>query len=99
MNVIPFPRERSQARFAQPVEPPGALRREVPPAKRWPSEDAFEDRRRMQQNLAAFLLVVVLLVVGAWTIERLQAYSRTMACLEAGHRNCAVIDPRHLPGR
>jgi hypothetical protein len=99
MNVIPFPRERSQARFAQPVEPPGALSGEMSTANQPPSEDDFEDRRRMQQNLAAFLLVVVLLVVGAWMIERLQAYSRTMACLEAGHRNCAVLDPRHLPGR
>jgi hypothetical protein len=68
-------------------------------ASRSASEDDFEDRRRMQQNLAAFLLVVVLLVVGGWMIERLKAYSRTLACLEAGHRSCAVLDPRHLPGR
>jgi hypothetical protein len=53
----------------------------------------------MQQNLAAFLLVVALLVVGAWMIERLKAYSRSLACLESGHRNCAVLDPRHLPLR
>ena len=53
----------------------------------------------MQQNLAAFLLVVVLLVVGAWLIDRLKAYSRAMACLESGHRYCTVLDPRHLPGR
>jgi cytochrome oxidase assembly protein ShyY1 len=53
----------------------------------------------MQQNLAAFLLVIVLLVLGAWMIERLKAYSRTLACLESGQRYCAVLDPRHLPGR
>ena len=41
----------------------------------------------------------VLLVVGAWMIDRLKAYSRAMACLESGHRYCAVLDPRHLPGR
>ena len=99
MNVIPFRRERSQARFAQPIEPPTALSGEMSPASRPPSENDFEDRRRMQQNLAAFLLVVVLLVVGAWMIDRLQAYSRAMACLESGHRNCTVLDPRHLPGR
>jgi hypothetical protein len=99
MNVIPFRRERSQARFARPVEPPAALSGEMSPAYRPSSEDDFEDRRRMQENLAAFLLVVVLLVVGAWMIERLQAYSRTMTCLEAGHRYCTVLDPRHLPGR
>jgi hypothetical protein len=99
MNVIPFRRERSRQQFARPVEPPGALRGEISPTSRSPSEDDFEDRRRMQQNLAAFLLVVVLLVVGAWMIERLKAYSRTLACLEAGHRYCTVLDPRHLPGR
>ena len=99
MNVIPFRRERSQARFVQPVEPPAALGGDVAPASQSPSEDDFEDRRRMQQNLAAFLLVVVLLVAGAWMIERLKAYSRTLACLESGQRYCTVLDPRHLPGR
>jgi hypothetical protein len=81
------------------VEPPGALGAEMSPARGSASEEAFEDRRRMQQNLAAFLLVVVLLVFGAWLIERLQAYARNLACLEAGHRHCTVLDPRHLPGR
>jgi hypothetical protein len=98
MNVIPFRRERSQARFVRPVEP-AALGGDVAPASRSPSEDDIEDRRRMQQNLAAFLLVVVLLVAGAWMIERLKAYSRTLACLESGQRYCTALDPRHLPGR
>jgi hypothetical protein len=35
---------------------------------------------------------VVLLVLGAWLIARLQAYSRTLACLEAGHRSCMQLD-------
>ena len=99
MTVIPFRRERSYRQFARPVEPPAALGAEISPSDRSTSEDDFEDRRRMQQNLAAFLLVVVLLVVGAWMIDRLKAYSRAMACLESGHRYCAVLDPRHLPGR
>ena len=99
MNVIPFPRARSRPSFARPVEPPAALGGETGRASLSASEDDFEDRRRMQQNLAAFLLVVVLLVVGAWMIERLKAYSRTLACLEAGHRYCTVLDPRHLPTR
>jgi hypothetical protein len=99
MNIIPFPRARVRPSFARPVEPPGALGGEMSAASRSRSEDDFEDRRRMQQNLAAFLLVVALLVVGAWMIERLKAYSRTLACLEAGHRYCAVLDPRHLPMR
>ena len=99
MNVIPFRRERAQARFARPVEPPAALGGEMSSASHATSEEDFEDRRRMQQNLAAFLLVVALLVTGAWMIERLKAYSRTLACLEAGQRYCTVLDPRHLPAR
>ena len=99
MNVIPFPRVRTRPSFARPVEPPTALGGEIASATRATSEDDFEDRRRMQQNLAAFLLVVALLVAGAWMIERLKAYSRTLVCLEAGHRYCTVLDPRHLPLR
>jgi hypothetical protein len=99
MNVIPFRRERPQPRFVRPVEPPAALGGEISTASRSPADDELEDRRRMQQNLAAFLLVVVLLVVGAWMIERLKAYSRTLACLESGQRYCTVLDPRHLPAR
>ena len=104
MNVIPFPRARSRPSFARPsfarpVEPPAALGGELSPASRSSSEDDFEDRRRMQQNLAAFLLVIVLLVAGGWMIERLKGYSRTLACLEAGHRHCTILDPRHLPSR
>lgn len=46
----------------------------------------------MHQNLAALALVIVLLVLGAWMIERLRIYSRTMACIEAGHRSCLKLD-------
>jgi len=99
MNVIPFPRMRARSSLAQPVEPPSALSAQLSSATRSAGEDEFDDRRRMQQTLAAFLLVVALLVVGAWMIERLKAYSRSLACLESGHRNCAVLDPRHLPLR
>jgi flagellar biogenesis protein FliO len=99
MNVIPFPRVRTRPSFARPVEPPAALGGEMPGSSQSASEDDFEDRRRMQQNLAALLLVVVLLFVGAWMIDRLKSYSRTLACLESGQRYCTVLDPRHLPGR
>jgi hypothetical protein len=99
MNVIPFPRVRSRPSFAQPVEPPAALGMEMPGSSGPADADDIEDRRRMQQNLAAFLLVVLLLFAGGWMIERLKAYSRTLACLEAGHRYCSNLDPRHLPGR
>jgi hypothetical protein len=110
MNVIPFPRERSQGALARPIDPPPALGGPVVgakassgPAMRGTSREEecaeFEDRRRMQQNLAACLLVVVLIITGAWILERLKIYSRTLACLESGHRHCTLLDPRHLPAR
>ena len=102
MNVIPFPRERSQRALARAVEPPRALGGAIAGGTATSREeeiDEFEDRRRMQQNVAACLLVVVLIVTGAWIVERLKIYSRTLACLESGHRHCIVLDPRHLPSR
>jgi len=101
MNVIPFPRDRSRRAFASPVEPPAALGGQVADATsaHEAQADALEDRRRMQQNLAACVLVVVLLVAGAWIVERLKTYARTLACLESQHRQCTVLDPRHLPAR
>jgi hypothetical protein len=53
----------------------------------------------MRQNLATMALVVVLVLLGAWMIERLRIYSKTMVCIETGHRSCTVVDPRHLPSR
>jgi hypothetical protein len=102
MNVIPFPRERSQRALARTAEPPAALGGPIAGGTASSPEEefaAFEDRRRMQQNLAACLLVVVLIVTGAWIVERLKIYSRTLACLESGHRHCIILDPRHLPLR
>jgi hypothetical protein len=102
MNVIPFPRERSQREAVRPVEPPSALSGAITGASASSREQEFaefEDRRRMQQNLAACLLVVALIVTGAWIVERLKIYSRTLACLESGHRHCIVLDPRHLPSQ
>lgn len=98
MNVIPFPR-RPRPHFPHPVEPPSALGGELMHAGPASSEEVFEDRRRMRQNLATLALVVLLVVAGAWLIERLRVYSRNLACIESGHRSCAVVDPRHLPSR
>ncbi len=38
-------------------------------------------------------------VFGAWLIERLSAYSRTLACIEFGHRSCLKLDVGQLPPR
>ena len=52
-----------------------------------------EDRRRMQQNLAAALVVVFVIATGMWLIEHLSASARITECLEAGHQNC-LHNPR-----
>src|SRR5262245_34819582 len=91
MTVIPFRRPAPRRPFGPPVEPPAALAANAT-APSQSAADAAEDRRRMQQNLAALAVVVVLLVLGAWIIDRLVAYSRTMACIEYGHRSCMKLD-------
>jgi hypothetical protein len=98
MTVIPFRRPPSKRPFARPVEPPPALAGDAPASGRSLPDDA-EDRRRMQQNLAALVAVVVLLVLGAWMIDRLKAYSRAMACIESGQRSCLKLDVRQPPSR
>ena len=66
-------------------------------ARLWPTPptdayDAVSDRLRMEQNLGALIAVVLIVTLGAWLIDRLAAYSRTMACIDAGHRNCVPLD-------
>ena len=94
MTVIPFRRPASRRPFVRPVEPPAALSANAA-APSQSAADAAEDRRRMQQNIAALAVVVVLLVLGTWLIDRLVAYSRTMACIEYGHRSCLKLDIGH----
>ena len=91
MTVIPFRRPPSRRPFVRPVEPPAALAANAA-APSQSAADGAEDRRRMQQNLAALAVVVVLLVLGAWIIDRLIGYSRTLACIEYGHRSCMKLE-------
>jgi hypothetical protein len=79
------------------VEPPAALGVDLSAGRRPEAFDPLEDRRRMQQNLAALAVVVVLVLLGAWMIERLRIYSRTMACIESGHRNCLRLEITEPP--
>jgi hypothetical protein len=91
MNVIPF---RPARRYGQasPLRPPPALGRYGSHPESASDVDNAEDRRRMQQNIGAFLIVIAIVSLGAWLIDRLTTYSRTMACLEAGHRHCKPLD-------
>jgi hypothetical protein len=102
MTVVPFRRVRPPTRFPRPprsprIEPPPALTAEAC-ASVDSLPDPAEDRQRMRENLAALAAVVVLLVLGAWLIERLSAYSRTLACIEYGHRSCLRLDVRSTAG-
>ena len=94
MTVIPFRAARSRRRPVWPVQPPPALGPTVPASSRTTAaeDDRDGDRLRMRQNLSALAVVAFLLVFGVWLIDRLQAYSRTMACIESGHRSCLKLD-------
>jgi hypothetical protein len=93
MTVIPFRAARSRQRPSWPVQPPPALGANVPASSRSEAEDDRDgDRLRMRQNLGALAVVVFLVVFGVWLIDRLQAYSRTMACIESGHRSCLKLN-------
>jgi hypothetical protein len=92
MTVIPFRAPRHRHRPSPPLDPPAALSHFNVPSARTDSFDAAEDRLRMQQNVAALIAVVLIVVLGAWLIDRLAAYSRTLVCIEAGRRNCVPLD-------
>jgi hypothetical protein len=92
MNVVPFRASRRSRRLAPPLRPPGALGNFGPVSDQARTFDDVEDRLRMQQNLGAFVAVLVIVVAGGWLIDRLTTYSRNLACLTAGHRNCVPLD-------
>ncbi|HEY5831310.1 MAG: hypothetical protein ACAH24_08050 [Hyphomicrobiaceae bacterium] len=103
MTVVPFRRVQTPTRAPRPtrftkIEPPPALTADAGASVR-SLPDPAEDRQRMRENLAALAVVVVLLLFGAWLIERLSAYSRTLACIEFGHRSCLKLDVGQLPPR
>jgi hypothetical protein len=89
-KVIPFQAPPRQ-RLGPPLRSPPALG-SYPAVQPDNAFDAAEDRLRMQQNLGAMIAVLLIVVLGTWLIDRLTTYSRTLACLEAGHRNCAPLD-------
>ena len=103
MTVVPFRRVQTPTRAPRPtrfarIEPPPALTADAG-ASVHSLPDPAEDRQRMRENLAALAVVVVLLCFGTWLIDRLSAYSRTMACIEYGHRSCLKLDVGQLPPR
>lgn len=58
-----------------------------------PGFNAWDERVRARQNLFAAVLVAALGIATYVVFDQLSSSSRTLACLEAGHRNCgfAVI--------
>jgi hypothetical protein len=89
MSVIPF---RPRQRLAPPLAPPAALGQFARSSAHAEAHDPAEDRLRMQQNVGALIAVLLIVVLGAWLIDRLTTYSRTLMCIEAGHRNCVPLD-------
>jgi hypothetical protein len=50
-----------------------------------------EDRRRMQENLAAVFVVALLVTTGMWLFNQLNAHARLEACPEAiHHQECGL---------
>jgi len=97
MKVVQLRDVRSRLRPGRPVRPPPALSGSIPAATRVQADEAFDDRVRMRQNMAALIVTVAILVLGAWLIDSLRHYSRLQACIEAGHRNCAPLEPKLQP--
>lgn len=59
---------------------------------REPQAQEEEGRRRTRQNLFVLMLLALLLVLGLWLYTELRAYLKVEACIEAGYRNCGMID-------
>lgn len=76
-----------------------AIKKDVPITDPVRHFEAEEDRRRMQQNLAAALIIVFLIASGIWLIDHLRVSARIAACVEAGHHNCMPLNLERVPGR
>lgn len=99
MNVVPFRARPPRRPPPWPVQPPPALGAGTAASSREDLANPADDRLRMQQNLAGLAAIVVLLLLGVWIIDGLQRYTRTLACIETGHRACATLDVSRLPPR
>jgi hypothetical protein len=86
-QVLQFKRKSSAIKKDAPI---------IDPVRHFEAE---EDRRRMQQNLAAALIIVFLIASGIWLIGHLRMSARIAACVEAGHRNCVPLDLERERGR
>ncbi|MCZ0736397.1 hypothetical protein [Phreatobacter sp. AB_2022a] len=54
--------------------------------------NAWDERVRMRQNIGAAIAVIILGITTYVVFDQLQASSRVLACMEAGHRNCAPLN-------
>ena len=51
----------------------------------------------MRQNVRRLPWLSCCWCSGAWIIDRLIGYSRTLACIEYGHRSCMKLEVDQLP--
>jgi hypothetical protein len=54
-----------------------------------PGFNAWDERVRTRQNIVAAAVVLCLGLATYHVMTELRASSRVLACIEAGHRNCA----------
>ncbi|MBY0362946.1 MAG: hypothetical protein K2X45_13665 [Phreatobacter sp.] len=54
-----------------------------------PGFNAWDDRVRTRQNIAAAAVVLLLGLATYHVMVELRSSSRILACIEAGHRNCS----------
>lgn len=79
------------------MQPPPVLSSAILATSRARADDAFDDRLRMRQNMAALVVTITIVVLGTWLIDSLRYYSRIQTCIEAGHRNCVPVDHKYQP--
>jgi hypothetical protein len=71
-TLIPFPRRR----------------RSEADKTRHQDDLRAEDRRRMLENVAAFVFVLAFMALSFWVVDRVLSYSHNVSCLQFKLRQC-----------
>lgn len=83
-RILPFrPREKPRAKETLPVK---GLERYAE------GEEPDDYRRRMINNMLAFVACLVLVGAGVWLADRIAEMRKTQDCVLSGRRNCANVD-------